>query len=225
MNGLKEVLIFIGFSFRKFLANFLFALVYFFSVIFLTVFVFLFSVRTFDNYYLFIAYLVLLIIVHVQMKRTFFLKRQLYLNVGFVDFLQEENKVVSEASAAPGLSLKTLKDIKTELKKEGSGLISKELLAAIAALRVKHEGLSFAGEKLNKLKKTTLKYICINIIFFIIVLVPFALISFLFTRGFVPGVQLLVYLVGFLFVCFLNAAVFEPVIYLIIQAETYKTGE
>lgn len=222
MNELRDVLIFIGFSFRKFFANFLFALVYFFPIIFLTVFVFFFSVRTFGNYDLFIAYLALLIIVHVQMKRTFFLKRQLHLNAWFVDFLQEGNTVVPGASTAPGLSLKKLKDIKTELKKEGAGFVSSELLAAIAALRLAHDGASFDGETLYKLKKITFKYICIHLLIFIGVLVPFTLISFLFTRGFMPGVQLLIYLVGFLFACFLDAAVFDPVIYLIVQAETYK---
>jgi hypothetical protein len=170
------------------------------------------------------AYMVILAIAHLQMKRKFFLKRQLKLNLLFVDFLMKEDKADLKTTDTGDLLLKKMAETKAELKQMGSRFIFKKLLLTTIASRIRNESVSFSSEKLNKLKRTTFGYILINVIIFLILLVPFTLISFLFTRGFVPSIQFLIYLVGFLFVCFLNSAVFEPILFLIIQAETYRSG-
>ncbi len=221
MSEINNVLIFLSFSFRRFFLNFLLYSGYFFAIVALTVFVFFFSYRTFGNYYLFLVVLAVLVVIHFLVKQGLFLKRQLALNIMFVEFLKNKGKKVFTPVETKELSLKKVKEMKPGLKKEGAGFIPNKLLLALRALQSGGEDGSFSSGELKKLKAETLKYIFINAIIFLIVLIPFMLISFFFTRGFMAGIQLLIYLLGFSFVYFLNSAVFEPIIYLIIQARAY----
>lgn len=224
MSEIKDILIFISFSFRRFFTNFMLYLAYFFPVLILIVFVYFFSLRRFGNCCLFIIVLVILMIVHLLIRKKLFLKRQLILNLMFVDFLKNKDKTDFTLTAAEDLSLKKLPETKTGLKKEGAGFISHKLLLAVAAVRLKEkeDAAPLSREKLEKLKQSVLKYNFFGVLIFFILLVPFVFISFLFTRGLAVSIQMMIYLLGVFFVYFLYSAVFDPIIYLIIQAEAYK---
>ena len=224
MNELRDVLIFLSVSFRRFFLNFLLYSGYFFVVVVLTAFVFFFSFRTFGNYTLFIIVLAVLVVMHFIVRKRLFLKRQLRLNLMFVEFLGKKDRQDFSPVEAGKFLLKKVKEVKSGLKEEGAGFIPDKLLLALTALRTGGEDRSFTIGELKKLKAATLKYIFMDALIFLIVLIPFALISFFFTKGFVVSIQLLIYLLGFLFVYFLNSAVFDPILYLIIQAYAYDAA-
>ncbi|MFC2155886.1 hypothetical protein ACFLRB_05305 [Acidobacteriota bacterium] len=224
MNELRDILIFLSVSFHRFFLNFLLYSGYFFMVVVLTAFAFFFSLRTFGNYTLFIAVMAVLIVIHFLVKQRLFRKRQLRLNLLFVEFLKNKGRQDITPVEPKEFSLKKVKKMKSGLKKEGAGFISNKLLLALTALQTGGGDDTWAKRKLRKLKTVTLKYIFIDVMVFLIILIPFALISFLFTKGLGVGIQLLIYLLGFLFVYFLNSAVFDPIVYLIIQAHAYRAS-
>lgn len=222
MKDLRDALIFISLSLRSYFTDFLVYAAYFFPVIFLTVFMYFISLRASGRYYIFIIYLLILAVIHFLVKRAFFLKRQFKRNAMFVDFLENQDKKDFTPAETSSLPAGKLKAVKADLKKTGVGFIPHKLLLAAAALQGKKKTAPFAAGQLEKLIHKSLKYMFYEAIVFLVVLIPFMLISFLFSRGFTASIKLLTYTLGFLFVYFLDAAIFAPIFYLIIQAEAYR---
>jgi lipopolysaccharide export LptBFGC system permease protein LptF len=140
----------------------------------------------------------------------------------FIDFLEKQDKNDFTPAKTSSLPAGKLKAVKTELKKTGAGFIPSKLLLAAAALQVEKKTTPLAGKELKKLIQKSLKYMFYEAIIFLVVLIPFMLISFLFSRGFTASIKLLTYLLGFMFVYFLDTAIFAPTFNLIIQAETCR---
>ena len=216
MNELRDVLIFVGFSFRRFFFNFLYYMIYFFVVLFATVFLFFYFVRTLESYYLFAGYMVLLVIVNSQIEKYLFSKRQLALNLILCDFLENKEKKDFVPRAPGSLSRRQLKEIKARLKEKGVGFVPDKLLLAAAALLEKWGESFLSGEKLRTLKQAAWRYLMIEFGIFLIILVPFMLISVLFTAGFGANIRVLICVMGFLFAYFLNAVIIDPIISLLI---------
>jgi len=68
------------------------------------------------------------------------------------------------------------------------------------------------------------KYFFYEFFVFIAILVPFAIVSFLFSSGFeVKGsVNFLIFTLGFIFVYFLETSLIKPIFYLLIQKKLYE---
>jgi hypothetical protein len=140
----------------------------------------------------------------------------------FVEFLKHKGRQNITPVEPKELSLKKVKEMKSGLEKKGAGFIPGKLLLALSALQAEGGDVFYEKVKLRKLKAMNLKYTFMDAMTFLVVLIPFMLISFFFTRGYAVSIQLLIYLLGFLFVYFLKSAVFDPIIYLIIQFHTYE---
>lgn len=227
MEDIKEILMFIGYSFQRFFIHVLYHFAYLFLVTAVTIAVFFLSYSTFENHYFFMVYLFILLVLNYKAGNFLYYKSQLRLNLGYIDFLQlaEDKKqdylqMNIQLPANPGGKIKTVKE---NLKKGGAGFIPGKLLLAIAAIQIKNEG-TITETKVPGSREYTVKILFFQFCAFFILLIPFGLISFFFTMGQAAGVKYLVYLLGFFFVYFLNAAILEPIACLMIQKKIYEAA-
>lgn len=225
MEDIKEVLIFIGYAFSQFLRHSLYYTVYFLLVLTVTISLYFLNYRFFDHFYPFIVYLVILILVNFWLKKSLFLKSQLQLNLLFIHYLENKGDLGREnlVGFLKKRSRINRKTVKESLKSGRLEFLSDKLRLAAAAFHLgitgdQAEAVGFPDDdRLNRLENLTLKYMLIESIIFLLLLIPFALISFLFTRGFAFRIQFLVYLLGVLFTYFLHTTIFDPLFYLILQ--------
>jgi len=229
MEDIKNILVFIGFSFQRFFIHLIANFAYLLLVITITIVVFLLSYNAFKNHYFFIFYLFALLALNYIVRHLLFFKNQLRLNLGFIHFLDLDNdkkqdylrvKIVLPANAS-----QRIKTAKEHLKKGGVRFISKKLLLAVAAMQIKNGGVEGDGfiskKRLKRSRKLVIKVLFFQLFAFFVLLVPFALISFFFTMGQAVSVKYIIYLLGFFFVYFLNAAIAEPIAGLMIQEKVY----
>jgi hypothetical protein len=214
MKPLTHALVFISYSLRLFLINFLSSLVYLILVTAITTAAFMFAFHTFRKPYLFWLYLAVLAVVNYKIREFLFFRYQTPMNLRFLYFLEGKTDFLHvELPKNPG---RTARKLKKEIRNTGLTSISRKVLLAVIVLH-----MNDSNESMQKvsLPPGIYKYLFFQLIAFLILLVPFGLIAFLFTLGLgVKGtVTYLVYLLGFFFVYFLNAVVVEPISGLMIQ--------
>ncbi len=214
MDNIKEVLVFISFSFSRFFLNFVSHLSYLVLALFLTLVVYFTGFKSFGNHYLFVGYMVLLVVLNYFIRKFLFFRHQLILNLFYVRFLG--NRGVLPNTEVPCDLRVTLKQVSQSLKEMGYRFRSHKLLAALTA-EVTAGNTMRSPLELKKGKKLILAYFFLQCLVVLLVWLPFALISFLFTMGLSSHLKFLIYLLSFFFVYFLNATIIDPMVALLVQ--------
>ncbi len=234
MTDIKTVLLFFSYSMGPFLLHLMFNLFYFLLIIAITIVVFLFS-YTSNNHQVFVVYFVGIIFLSLLIRRTIFLKWHLGLNIHFLRFLTRlegsKGQMEGAGSDSTRVSLpqnprEKLKKIKENLKKSGINRLPFKLLIALAAPHINGPELpkkSFVPDSIHRLKRHALRLTLIEALAFLLLLIPFGLISFLFTIGMGSAIKVLIYVLGFFFALFLHSAIVLPITGLILQKRTIET--
>ena len=181
------------------------------------------------------VYLVGIILLSFLIRRTVFLKWDLGLNIHFIRFLTRlegsEDQIEGSGSDSTKVSLpqnprEKLKKIRENLKKSGINRLPFKLLIALAAPHINgQEPLpkeSSLLESIHQLKRHALRLTLMEALAFLLLLIPFGLISFLFTISVERAVKVLIYVVGFVFALFLHSAVVLPITGLILQKQAVE---
>jgi hypothetical protein len=233
MSDLNRILVFISYALRLFFINFLATLVYFFLVTAITITAFFLFFHTLRKPIFFWLYLVVLIVVNYKSRNFIFFKLQLRMNVMFLYFLDIEvgmntgkNFLQVKLPGAGDLA-DIVKKVKGELKKAGVNIILHKLLLAASAVHLKNDKGNVSRKMdVNVRLSFVYKYILLQFFVFFILMIPFGAISFFFTMGMgvtvADPVKYLIYLLGFFFVYFLNAAIVEPIVCLLVQRKAYR---
>ena len=227
MMDIKVVLLFFSVSMGPFLLHLVFNLFYFLLLNAAAVAAF-FILYPSDNAWMFPIFLVVTALFSLLVRRSLFLKWHLGINIHFIHFLSRVKEGGSELETAgsPKVNLprkpgKLLKEIKKELKKGGMARVSTKLSTVIAAAHLAGlEPLPIGTarfESIRRLSGHVLRLTFIEAMAFSILLVPFGLISFVFSIGMDGTVTELICAVGFFFAWFLHCAVVLPVTSLILQ--------
>ena len=230
MTDLKAVLLFFSVSMGPFLVHLIFNLFYFMLLNAAAVAAF-FLVYSSDNYQLYPICLVAMVLFSLLVRRVLFLKWHLGLNIHFVRFLSrvKESGDDVEITGSQKVSLprnpgKLLKKIRKELKTCGMERVSAKLSTVLAAAHLAgFEPLPIETPRLQSIRRLrvhVLRLTFIEALAFLFLLVPFGLISFLFTMGMENTVRELIYAVGFFFAWFLHCAIVLPITGLILQKKT-----
>jgi hypothetical protein len=109
-----------------------------------------------------------------------------------------------------------------ELKDQNIKIYSRKILCAISVIKRENNALSF--KEIKNSMGLIWKYLFYELFIFIVILLPFAIISFLFSSGFVikGSVNFLIFTLCFIFVYFLETSLIKPIFYLIIQKKLYE---
>lgn len=227
MTDLKAVLLFFSVSMGPFLVHLLFNLFYFMLLNAAAVVAF-FLVYPSDNYQLFPICLVALVLFSLLVRRVLFLKWHLGLNIHFVRFLSrmKESGDDVDMAGAPKVSLprkpgKLLKKVRKALKAGGIERVSVKLSTVLAASHLEgFEPLPIESPRLQSIRRLrvhVLRLTFVEALAFLFLLIPFGLMSFLFTMGMENTVRELIYSLGFFFAWFLHCAIVLPITGLILQ--------
>lgn len=175
-----------------------------------------FIVYSSGNYFLFPVYLGAVVLMGFFVRRRLFLKWNLGFNIHFIHFLSEVEVVLGklEFPRKPG---SVLREIRLDLKREGFGRVSRRLVVVLAALHLAGKGLQPGVGVVRGLVSEVWRLMLIDGMVFSFLLIPFGLISFVFTMGMESAVRELIYAVGFFFAWFLHSGIVQPVTGLILQ--------
>jgi hypothetical protein len=214
MEELKEILVFIGFVLWEFIIGVMASMAYIFIVIVVTMTVFFLAFGILESPYPFLLYLVLLAVVNRKIRKIFFFKRRLQLNLMYLYYL-EGDRDFSRPAKLPGLT----ENVHMSSRQPGLKFIPVTVIAAAAALRIK------TGQTVEPPTDMGPYYrlLLLQALVFVVIAIPFGLISFLFSVHMSVGGALayLIYLLGFFFAYFLNTALAEPIISLLAQKRMY----
>ena len=222
-KDLRPVLLFLSVSMGPFLVHLLFNLIYFLLLNTVTV-IFFFIIYSSGNYRLFPLFLVIVFIISFFIRGRLLMKWHLGLNIQFVDFLGGEDPV-GKGIKFPHKVRSALKEIKTNLKEEGFGLISGRLKTVLTALRLSGKSSLPDVEGIRDLVSYDRRLLWVDTLFFIFLLFPFGLISFVFTIGMENAVQELIFVVGFFFAWFLQSAIVRPITCLVLQGYSWQEAK
>ena len=245
MKDIKKVLLFFSFSMASFLVYLSLNLFYFFAIIGVTISIFVMGYMS-QVQWLFPAYLVVALPLIFWGFQVFFLKKRLALNVDYIRFLDRLEKVGSDGIMSnstdsakvelPQDLKKLFKEIKAKVKKEGIKYISPKLAIALAAVHIGEQQTqpmqqaqqtqpmqpqlsveSYNAETIRRWKYDSLRLFLLEILAFLILFIPFGLISLIFTMGLDNMVKQLIYVMGFFFAWFLHSSIVTPIAGLILQ--------
>jgi len=216
MNDLKEILIFISFTLKRYFLNLVSHLLYLVLVLILAVFAFFQGYKTFQNHYAFIGFLIVLVLINIKI-RGFLYKHQLIMDVLLVRFLDDQAAYAQALGKhdIPKDLARRYVEVKAQIKKENPGILSRRLSASLFALKLNREDVDFKYY-LSIGKPIILAFAFFQLAIILIMWIPFAGISLLFIGGLSASVQYLIFLVGFFFVYFLNAAIVAPIVALLV---------
>jgi hypothetical protein len=231
MKDIKDILVYLGLSFKVFLIQLSFHFLSLLLLVVLIFSVFLFYYKLLTRTVVFILLFCLILMVHHLLKNKLLLKQHWVLMTGFASFLKNPARFVSipekEKESIQALSpveiRSGLKGTRAVFREKGARIYSKKLLWSVASLRqsVCHDFVP-DHDMGKRMKRVAWKYFIIKILFFLMLLIPFILISILFTMGLRVELKFLIVLLGFGFVYFLNAAISEPLFYLLVQQKIFN---
>lgn len=229
MKDLKIVLLYFSFSMGSFLVYLLTNLLYFFAVIAVTVMVFVLGYISHIRW-LFPVYFAVAVFLVFWGLRTFFFKRRLALNMDFGRFLVRmgDSGGVAESTNPAKIELpqdlgNMLKEIKGNLKQGGIKCIPVKLLIALLTARICGQEPVSGGEQLHLWKGYSARLSLLEMLGFVILFIPFGLISFVFTLGMDSAITQLIFGMGFFFAWFLHASIVMPIVGLILQRKMSGT--
>lgn len=219
MNDIKDIFIFLSFFYKRFLIGFFYYSIYFVAVIISTLLIFFINYRYSNNNMFFIVFLFVLIIGDYFLERYLFLKNKYDLNMAFFNYLNKKKDFSDTVNKDWRIELKKTKQ---ELKDQNIKIYSRKILCAISVIKRENNALSF--KEIKNSMGLIWKYLFYELFIFIVILLPFAIISFLFSSGFVikGSVNFLIFTLCFIFVYFLETSLIKPIFYLIIQKKLYK---
>lgn len=228
MKSIKELLVFISFSFQPFFMNLIVHFGYLFLVTALAIPVFFIGFKTAGNHNIYYLFLVLLTALNFKIRRSLVTRNQLRLDAHYIywSYHKERNNPFPPPfqGKLPPRPAKTAAAIREDLKKEGARMVSTKLVMAIAAAELNRKKQDGGGEtaksytgKWDLLKAIPAPYRFIQAGFFLIMLLFVTLIAYLLTLGFNPALRLLIFPLGFFVVYFLNAGIIDPMVGLLIQ--------
>lgn len=219
MNDIKDIFIFLSFFYKRFLIGFFYYSIYFVAVIISTLLIFFINYRYSNNNMFFIVFLFVLIIGDYFLERYLFLKNKYDLNMAFFNYLNKKKDFSDTVNKNWRIELKKTKQ---ELKDQNIKIYSRKILCAISVIKRENNALSF--KEIKNSMGLIWKYLFYELFIFIVILLPFAIISFLFSSGFVikGSVNFLIFTLCFIFVYFLETSLIKPIFYLIIQKKLYQ---
>lgn len=219
MNDIKDIFIFLSFFYKRFLIGFFYYSIYFVAVIISTLLIFFINYRYSNNNMFFIVFLFVLIIGDYFLERYLFLKNKYDLNMAFFNYLNKKKDFSDTVNKDWRIELKKTKQ---ELKDQNIKIYSRKILCAISVIKRENNALSF--KEIKNSMGLIWKYLFYELFIFIVILLPFAIISFLFSSGFVikGSVNFLIFTLCFIFVYFLETSLIKPIFYLIIQKKLYE---
>jgi len=222
MNDIKDIFMFLSFSYKRFLIDFFYYSIYFFAVIISTLLIFFINYRYLNSHILFILFLFVLIIGDYFLEKYIFFKNKYNLNILFFNYLNKE-RGFSGIVVNKDWRIE-LEKTKQELKDQNIKIYSRKILCAISVIKSTNNNVLFFEEIKNSMGLIR-EYFFYEFFIFIAILLPFAVISFLFSSGFeIQGsVKFLIFTLGFIFVYFLETSLIKPIFYLIIQKKLYQS--
>ncbi len=230
MKDIKDILVFLSLSLKIFLSLVFFNLLYLLISIIIIVGLFFVSPAPMSHSGSLLLLLISIIAFHIAFKNIFLFKYQWLLNFRFIDFLGNNPSLNPPISTDYDRGLKLpieeiksqYKAVKSGLKPRGLALFSKMfVISMIMTLILTEHPFNWNRGITENLKKSVLKLYLLNLLIFFMILVTFTLISFLLTIGIHLELKYLVFFIGFLFAYFLHAALFDPIVSLMIQKQTY----
>jgi len=230
MKDIKDILVFLSLSLKIFLSLVFFNLLCLLISIIIIVGLFFVSPAPMSHSGSLLLLLISIIAFHIAFKNIFLFKYQWLLNFRFIDFLGNNPSLNPPISTDYDRGLKLpieeiksqYKAVKSGLKPRGLALFSKMfVISMIMTLILTEHPFNWNRGITENLKKSVLKLYLLNLLIFFMILVTFILISFLLTIGIHLELKCLVFFIGFLFAYFLHAALFDPIVSLMIQKQTY----
>lgn len=229
MKDLKIVLLFFSFSMGSFLVYLLANLLYFFAVIAVTIMVFVLGYISHVRWLFPVCFAALVVLVFWGLRTVFF-KRRLGLNLDFARFLVRlgDSGGVAENMAPAKTELpqnvgKIVKEIKVNLKQGGIKCIPVKLSIALAAARICGQEPPSGVEQLRRWRGDSARLSLLEGLAFVVLFIPFGLVSLLFTLGMDNTITQLIYGMGFFFAWFLHASIVMPIAGLILQRKMSGT--
>ncbi|MCK4835386.1 MAG: hypothetical protein KAT17_02050 [Candidatus Aminicenantes bacterium] len=231
MKDIKDILAYLGLSFKSFLTQLFFHFLSLFLVVVLIFSIFLFYYKLLTRTAVIFLLFFFILILHHVLKSSFLIKQQWILNTGFAFFLKyqgmlpqptgQENDSINRLSS--GQIRSWLKSTHDDFVEKGVRVFSKKLLWSVSTLkRTVCYDFILDKETGKKMQQITMKYFFIKVLIFLMLLIPFVMISVLFTIGLQIELKFIFVLLGFCFVYFLNAAIFEPIFYLLVQRKIFN---
>ncbi len=210
IDDIKEILIFTGYSFRVFIINMVIHFFYIFLVTAVTVVMFFLDVKTIHNHIIFILYLLVLAGINYKVRSMLIMKNHLHLNLMFLHYLDGNKNRDFLQVKVPG-NTSGIKRIK----------MFPNLSAARAAVQLK--GVENPNPARNDI------YIAITFLFlqagiFLVLFIPFGVISFLYTIGMPVVIRFFTFLLGFFFVYFLDVSILSPIVSMMMTKRIYSTS-
>jgi hypothetical protein len=225
MKDLKIVLLYFSFSMGSFLAYLLVNLLFFFAVIAVTIMMFVLGYISHLSW-LFPVYLAASVVLVFWGLRKFFFKRRLGLNMDFTRFLVHMAHLGDDGAAESTIPAKMefpqdlgniVKEVKDSLIGHGIKCIPNKLLIALTAARICDQQPTSETAQLDLWKGFSSRLSLLEIVGFVVLFIPFGLISFIFTLGMDSTITQLIYGMGFFFAWFLHASIVMPIVGLILQ--------
>jgi len=215
IQDVQEILIFIGFGIKVFLMNLLSHFFYIFITIGVTIGLFFLCIQVFHGFTAFWIFLALLAWINYFIRSQLIYKNQLRMNLMF---LRYHDKEADFLKTGVEVNYKEIyEDVKKQMQDANILYLPRALAVALVAYRI--DTIKRGGTALNDFKpyiRLTQYYLMLQGGLFMVMYIPFGLISFLYTFGLHSGIRLFVFLLGFFFVYFLNAAIVSPVICLLV---------
>lgn len=220
MDNFKEILIFLGFSLNSFVINIginigllVLSLIVVFPLFFL-------SFYLFNTIYLFLILMFLFLVFIHQWRKKFLLKRQCQMNSDYWSFL--ETGIVAKNGLKTDWNV-ILIQTNGQLKKKGMVVHIKKVVSALSVAVSRRKAVGkFIDSNHPLLRNIIIRSNVMEFTFFLLLLIPFTVISYFLTASLSGSIQILIHVVGFLFVYFLHSGVFDPIFYLLVQRDVYE---
>lgn len=219
MDELKVVLMFIGFALHGIIIYMAINFAYFFVAIAVTVAVFLLGLKLTGGYGVFIVYMVIFAIINYKLRSKMVYKNQLWLDLCFLHFLDKNQDFIKQNPGPEAAAFYA--SIKSNLAGLRAWFISPLLTSAFVSSQLKLKSSdsiqeAVTAEQWKTMKRIRLSFLGYELVLFLIIFLPFGLISFLYTIGISFPFQVLIYLLGFFFTYFLYSVIVQPILGLLI---------
>lgn len=219
VQDLKDVLVFLSFAVKHYMAHLGRLLIYFFIVLVLIIAVFFTTVRLTGSLWPFAAFLLLLVIGHLLLSRQVFSPFQIRLYRRLWHFL-------SGGRGDETVSAEELQKILVssgELNKYSAARLSRRIRWA-AAIVLTGSGHTWepGSEEWRQAARGAILYLAAGYLLLFLLLAVFGSISLLFTLGMPPGVKLLIFTTGFIFAYFIYLAIIDPITGLMILRRIHR---
>ncbi|MGE5340592.1 MAG: hypothetical protein ACM3SY_03840 [Candidatus Omnitrophota bacterium] len=218
IQDLKEIFIFIGFALRGFFKNFTVNLFFIFLEILITTPVFFLSFRIWKNPWIFFVYLVVLMGFNYRIRPRVLYRNQLELNLMALHFVDRDPDFL-RVRLPDGARLQTVaQQVASELKP----LAFRPRTLAMARIALKLKGKEDRPEAVRRQAAVAVHLLFLEALVFVLLYIPFGLISFGYTVGIGGGIRFFIFLLGSFFVYFLDTAIIHPIVSVMVTTRLYR---